>query len=157
MKGPERLRTQVTHIPVLVRVPGNQFAGKRVSGFVQIPDLLPTFLGRLNLKSPSRVTGEDLWPYVSGERTNQRDHVVSAYGYIASVRTPEWNYSAVWNKEKYIGQYKPQLYDRKNDPQELTNVADKHPAVLKELHGKLERYIASGWEITRGSFNEKVG
>ncbi len=157
VKGPERLRTQVTHIPVLVRVPGNQFAGKRVSGFVQIPDLFPTFLGRLNLKSPSRVTGEDLWPYVTGERTNRRDHAISAYGYIASVRTPEWNYSAVWNREKYVGDYKPQLYNRPKDPQELTSVADQHTLVIKELHSKLEQYIASGWDITRGSFNERVG
>lgn len=157
VKGPERLRTQVTHIPVLVRVPGNQYAGKRVPGFAQIPDIFPTLLGRLNLKPPSRVTGEDLWPYVSGERTNQRDHIVSAYGYIASVRTPEWNYSAIWNKEKYTGTYKPQLYNRQSDPEELTNVAERNPAVVKDLHAKLERYIASGWAITRGSFNEKVG
>jgi arylsulfatase A-like enzyme len=157
VKGPERLRTQVTHIPVLLRVPGNQHAGKRMSGFAQIPDVLPTLLGLLNLKPPARVTGEALWPYVTGARTNQRDHVVSAYGYIASVRTPEWNYSAVWNKEKYKGDYQPQLYNRKKDPQELRDVASQHPAVVKELHAKLARYIASGWEITRGSFNEKAG
>lgn len=45
----------------------------------------------------------------------------------------------------------------KGRPQELANVADKHSAVVKDLHGKLERYIASGWEITCGSFNEKAG
>jgi arylsulfatase A-like enzyme len=157
LKGPERLRTQVTHIPVLVRLPGNQYAGKRVSGFVQIPDILPTLLGRLDLKSPSRVTGEDLWPLISGARGSRRDHVVSAYGYIASVRTPEWNYSAIWNKEKYVGEYKPQLYNRKKDPEELTSVADQHPSVVKDLHAKLERYIASGWDVTHGSFNEKAG
>jgi arylsulfatase A-like enzyme len=157
VKGPEKLRTQVTHIPVLIRVPGNQYAGKRISGFVQIPDLLPTFLGRLNLKPPSRATGEDLWPFVTGEQTNKRDHAISAFGYVASVRTQEWNYSAVWNREKYIGTYKPQLYDRKHDPHELRNVADQHPAVLKDLQSKLDRYIASGWDITQGSFNEQVG
>jgi arylsulfatase A-like enzyme len=157
VKGPDRLRKQVTHIPLLMRAPGNQFAGKRVPGFVQVPDIAPTILGQLNLKSPSRVTGQDLWPYVTGERTNTRDHVVSAYGYIAAVRTPEWNYSAVWSREKYTGTYKPQLYNRKKDPDELKNVAEEHPAVVKGLHGKLEQYIASGWEITGGSFNEKAG
>jgi arylsulfatase A-like enzyme len=156
-KGPERLRTQVTHIPVVLHVPGNPYASKRVSGLIQIPDILPTLLGRLNLKPPSRATGEDLWPYISGERTNRRDHIVSAYGYVASVRTAEWNYSAVWNKEKYIGQYKPQLYDCKKDPEELTSVADKYPYVVKELQRKLESYIASGWQTTHGSFNERAG
>lgn len=157
VKGPERLRKQVTHIPLLVRVPGNQFAGKRVSGFVQIPDIAPTILGRLNLTPPTRVTGQDLWPYVTGERVNPRDHVVQAYGWIAAVRTPEWNYSAIWNREKYVGEYKPQLYDRRKDLDELKTVADGNPAVIRELQSKLERYIASGWGLTNGSFNEKAG
>lgn len=157
VKGPERLRRQVTHIPLLLKMPGKQFAGKRASGFVQIPDIAPTILGRLNLKPPARMTGEDLWPYVTRERTNRRDHVVTAYGWIGAVRTAEWNYSAVWNPKKYTGQYKPQLYSRKQDRDELTTVTDDHPAVVKELHAKLERYIASGRGITSGSFNEKAG
>lgn len=157
VKGPEKLRTQVTHVPLILRAPDKQFAGRKVSGFVQVPDYLPTFLGRLNLKGSSRITGEDLWPYVTGEKTNRRDHVISAYGYIASVRTKEWNYSAVWNREKYAGHYAPQLYNLKSDPQELQNVAERHPNVLAELQSKLDRYIASGWDITRGSFNEQVG
>ncbi len=156
VKGPERLRKQVTHIPLLIKTPGNQFAGKRVSGFAQIPDIMPTILGRLNLKPPSRVTGQDLWPYVAGQSSNTRDHVVQAYGYIAAVRTPEWNYSAVWNREKYVGNYAPQLYNRQKDPDELHSVAEQNPAVVKELHAKLEQYIATGWGITGGSFNEKA-
>jgi arylsulfatase A-like enzyme len=156
VKGPERLRRQVTHIPLLVRVPGNQGPGKRVSGFVQLPDIVPTILGRLNLKSPSRVTGEDLCPYVTGTRTNKREYAVQSYGWIGAVRTPEWNYSAVWNREQYVGEYKPQLYNRRKDPDELHTVAEQNPAVVKELHKKLEEYIASGREITNGSFSERL-
>ena len=154
LKGPEKLRRQVTHIPLLVRVPGTQFAGKRVGGFVQTPDVMPTLLGRLNLKAPNRVTGTDLWQYVTGDKKNTRDNAITAFGYIASVRTPEWNYSAIWNREKYVGEYAPQLYDRKGDPDELKNVAAQNPAVVKELQKKIETYISSGWEITRGTFNE---
>jgi len=141
----------------LVRVPGGQFAGKRVPGFVQITDLVPAILGRLNLKAPSRVAGEDLWPYVSGERRNNCDHVVSAFGYITSIRTKEWNYSAIWNREKYQGRYATQLYDTRKDPTELTTVAERHPAVAKELQAKLDEYISSGWSITSGGFNEATG
>ena len=156
-KGPERLRKQVTHAPLIVRIPGSEYAGKRVSGFVQAPDVLPTLLGRLNIKSPSRVTGEDFWPYVIGAHTNTRDHAISAYGYLASVRTPEWNYLGIWNKEKYAGRFAPQLYDRRKDPDELKNVIDAHPAVARALQSKLDTYVSEGWEITKGSFNEQVG
>jgi len=161
LKGPEKLRKQVLHIPLLIRTPQGSnnavSAGKRVPGFAQPTDVLPTLLGRLNLKPSPRVTGEDLWSYVTGERTNRRDHIVTAFGYIGAVRTPEWNYSAIWNREKYVGKYKPQLYDRRKDPDELVSVADQNPSVVAALHTKLEQYIASGWEITDGSFNEKVG
>jgi arylsulfatase A-like enzyme len=97
-----------------------------------------------------------LWPYIAGEKTNNREFVVSSYGYIAAVRTPEWNYSAVWNKEKFQGSYSPQLYDLKKDPEELHNVADQHPQVLVDLQAKLDQYVASGKDITNGSFSEQL-
>jgi arylsulfatase A-like enzyme len=156
VKGPERLRKQVTHVPLILHVPGHEYDGKRVSGFAQTPDVLPTVLGRLGIKPPARVTGEDLWPYVTNEKTNQRKAAISSYGYIASVRTPEWNYSAIWNKDKYQGEYKPQLYDLKNDPDELHSVADQHPQVLTELQSVLDQYIESGKDLTDGSFSEKL-
>ena len=56
-------------MPLLIHLPKNQYAGKRVSGFAQTADVLPTVLGRLNLKPPARVTGEDLWPYITGEKS----------------------------------------------------------------------------------------
>jgi arylsulfatase A-like enzyme len=156
LKGAERLRTQVTHVPLLVRLPNRRFAGRKVKGFVQLTDVFPTILGRLSLKPPSRVTGQDLWPFIVDEKRNSRDHVVQGFGWIAAVRTLEWNYSAIWNRQQYVGEYAPQLYDTRNDPQELKNVASEHPAVVKELQAKLERYIASGWDITDGSFFERV-
>lgn len=156
VKGPEKLRKQVTHVPLLIHDPKTEFAGKKVSGFVQTADVVPTVLGRLNLKPSARVTGEDLWPFVTGEKTNQREYTVSAFGGIASVRTQEWNYSAVWDKARYKGDYKPQLYDLKNDPNELHSVADQHPQVLSYLQGKLDEYLNSGKEITEGTFSQEL-
>ncbi|HEX8711360.1 MAG TPA: sulfatase, partial [Terracidiphilus sp.] len=52
LKGPDKLRGQVTHVPLLVRVPGDTHAGTQVDGFVQIPDLMPTLLHLLGLKPP---------------------------------------------------------------------------------------------------------
>lgn len=154
-KGPEKLRGQVTHIPLLVRTPGKQYAGKRVSGFVQFPDLMPTLLSLVGLSPPSRVTGRNFWPLVTGETRSLRDYVVQAYGWIASARTPEWNYSQVWKPEAYEGTYHPQLYDLTKDPEELHDVADEYPDVVRQLSGKLKEYMASGEGVTRGSFQEK--
>ena len=127
-------------------------AVKGWGGFVQIPDYVPTLLRRLELEPVPRVTGKDFWPLVTGETRSVHDYATMAYGWIGSVRTPEWNFSAVWNPEEYSGKYPPQLYSREKDPDELTDVADKYPDVVADLKRKLDDYIEAGRGFTRGSF-----
>ena len=86
---------------------------------------------------------------------NRFAHVVSGYGWIACVRDQQWNFSEVWNPTAYRGNYPPQLYDVESDRQELTNVAEKHPDVVRKLSSQLKEYMASGDGITRGSFHER--
>jgi arylsulfatase A-like enzyme len=155
VKGPERLRGQVTHIPLLIRLPGKQFAGRKVSGLIQMPDLMPTLLHLTALKPPSRVTGSNFWPLVTGEMKSLREYAVQAYGWVAAIRTHEWNFSEVWKPEGYEGEYRPQLYDLREDPEELRSVADRYPDVTRKLSAQLKDYLRSGEEITRGSFQEK--
>jgi hypothetical protein len=138
----------------LTRPPGG--AGLYAPLLYRAKCLVPTLLGRLNLKAPPRVTGQDLWPYAAGRRSNNRDHIVPGFGWIASVRTPEWNYIAVWNPEKYPGSFAPQLYNSRKDPQELKNVIDSYPHVANDLDARLRAYIDGGWEITKGSFAGRV-
>jgi len=155
LKGPEKLRGQVTRIPLLIRLPGKQHARRRVSGFVQIQDLMPTLLSLLGLKSPSRVTGSSFWPLVTGQTRSIREYAVQAYGWIAAIRNREWNYSRIWKPEGYQEKYAPQLYDLTKDPQELHDVADKHSDVTRQLSAQLMEYLRSGEALTRGSFQEK--
>ena len=127
-----------------------------MSGFVQIQDIMPSLLGLLGLRSPSRVTGQDFWPMVTGETSSIRDHVVQGYGWIGAVRTPEWNCSAVWNPEKYEDDYAPQLYNTEKDADELTSVADKYPDVVADLRKKMDEYIAAGEGLTKGHFHGQL-
>lgn len=154
-KGPARLRGQVTHVPLLVRMPRKQYAGKRVSGFVQLPDVMPTMLHLLGLKFPTRVTGKNFWPLVTGETKSLRDYTVHAYGWIAAVRDKEWNCSLIWNQKYHKASYPPQLYNLSEDPQELHNVAAKYPDVVKRLLPRVEEYMADGARITDGTFRQK--
>ncbi len=154
-KGPEKLRGQVSHIPLLIRVPGEESAGKRVPGLIQVTDVMPTLLHLLELKSPSRVTGINFWPLVTGETKSLRDYAVQTYGWTGAVRTREWNYNEIWKPEAHRQPYSPQLYNLEKDPKELTNVAENYPDVARLLSAKLKEYIASGEGISRGSFNER--
>ena len=167
LKGPDKLRRQVTQVPLLVHVPGNLHAGKKVQGFVQHPDVMPTLLGHLAIQPPSRVTGKNFWPLVSGEAASIHDHVVQSYGWVAAIRNKEWSYTEIWKpdarEEKYRKfpgaaetPYQPQLYNLQDDPKELTDVADKHPDVARQMSARLKDYIASGQGLTLGSFNGKA-
>jgi arylsulfatase A-like enzyme len=116
---------------------------------------MPTLLSLLGLRPPSRATGSNFWPLVTGETKSLRDYAVQAYGWIAAVRTPEWNYSQIWKPEAYQGKYSPQLYNLEKDPEELKNFADNYPDIVRQLSAKLNEYLASGEGLTRGSFQEK--
>ena len=164
LKGSDKLRNQVTRIPLLVHTPANPYAGKKVEGLASIPDVMPTILGRMDLKSPSRVTGRDLWPLAAGNTRSVHDYVVQAYGWVAAVRDRQWSYSEIWKPEAKQAKfhkspgapaatYQPQLYNLERDAQELTDVAEKYPDVARQMSGKLKEYIASGEGLTLGSFN----
>ncbi len=141
-KGEQRLRTQVTHVPLMIYHPRQNWAGRRVKGFVQHTDVMPTILELLAVKAPSRVTGRSLTGGASPES------IFIGWGEHASIRTPEWCYIGHWSP----GTPFEQLYDLKRDPLELNDVADRHPALVREFRGRLKNYVASGWDVTRGTF-----
>jgi len=134
-------------------LPDKRHAGRHVGGFVQMPDVMPTLLGLMGLKPPPRATGSNAWPLATGETRSLRDFVVQTYGWVGAIRTPEWNYSQVWNPEAKKVSYRPQLYNLQKDPEELTDVIDRHPDVAKRLAGLMREYVASGQGMTVGSFN----
>lgn len=166
LKGPDKLRGQVTHIPLIVRPPGSEHAGKRIGGLVQVPDVMPTLLHLLNLKPPSRVTGTNVWPLVTGATRSIHEDVVHTYGWVGAVRNHEWSYTEIWEPKARQGKfhvvpgaplviYKPQLYNLEKDPDELTDIAEKYPDIARKMSAKLKEYVASGRGLTFGYFNER--
>jgi arylsulfatase A-like enzyme len=108
-----------------------------------------------------------LWGLVTGETKGDRDSVVQTYGWVGAVRDKEWSYTEIWKPEARQDQYhvspgaplatyQPQLYNLQQDPQELTDVADKYRDVARRYSAKLKEYIASGEGKTGGSFNAKA-
>ena len=166
-KGPDKLRNQVTHIPLMIRTPGNPYAGKKVAGLTEIPDVMPTLLGRLNLKSPSRVTGKDLWPLASGVTRKMHEYLVQAYGWVAAVRNQEWSYSEIWKPEArqalvpQVSRRAPLLRISRNFTTSWMTRRNswtsrrKYRDVAHQMSAKLKEYISSGVDLTFGSFNSQ--
>ncbi len=152
-KAETRLRRQVTNVPLLISDPRKNHDGRKIRGFVQHPDVVPTALELLDLKSPKRVTGESFAPMLAGSRSGGlRDTIITGWGIHASVRTEEWNYITRWTGQ---GSFQ-EIYDLKKDPEELANVVDQNAPVAQEYRKKLEAYIASGRGVTEGTFHRDL-
>lgn len=54
------LYPEVLHVPLVVKFPGGQFAGQRVSAPVQLIDLLPTLLDVIHVEKPDSLAGISL-------------------------------------------------------------------------------------------------
>ncbi len=119
-KGETRIRDQVTHVPLAVYHPRRQWEGRRIGGYVQHIDLMPTLLELLDVPAPQRVTGQSLVPLIEARRDSGRDHTITGWGEHASIRTPEWNYIGRWSP----GPPFEQLYDLRKDPLEMKDVAE---------------------------------
>ncbi|MGH9663397.1 MAG: sulfatase, partial [Bryobacteraceae bacterium] len=56
-KAETRIRTQVTHVPLMIYHPSEEWAGRKIPGFVQHTDLMPTVLETLGVPAQKRVSG----------------------------------------------------------------------------------------------------
>lgn len=156
-KGRDRLRNQVTQVPLIIRHPGGEAAGRRVRGFCQHPDIMPTILRLLDEPIPDRVLGRNLWPQVKGDNTAVPEFVVSGFGTHACVRTAQWNYVRTWVKSSRVNEGSvEELYDLRADPRELTNVVADHRDVARELAAQLQAYIKKMAPLTTGSFQKSA-
>jgi arylsulfatase A-like enzyme len=147
-KGETRIRTQVTHVPLAIYHPHRQWEGRHIGGFVQHTDLMPTLLELLDVKAPSRVTGESLVRLIEERRDSAREVTVTGWGEHGAVRTKEWLYIGRWSS----GPAFEELYNVQKDSLELDEVSAKNPTVIKDFRQKLKQYVDTGWATTKGTF-----
>ncbi len=159
---------ELAHIPWIMRFPDTLGAGKRISSFIQPPDLTPTildflgitkkltlqFLAPVGLTFPQdmvtkrrevKLTGRSLLPLVRGEVEEVRDFAVTAHFKRQwGLRTKDWTYLY------HPGKDRPnELYDRKNDLAEQNNVIKDQAEVAKQLEGKLLTFAGEMTEASK--------
>ena len=141
-KSRENLRPYNTRIVWYMRHPDGP-KSKVVNAYVQSHDVMPTILGLLDV--PYEADGENVWPLVTGEKTNIRDYIISAWashavgpaGAHVSVRDDEWAYFCAVHDEEAGDE----LYRWTDDPQEEQNVRDEDPDVVALQRRRIEALI----------------
>lgn len=134
--------------PCIMRFPGRIPAGTVCSQPGMSIDILPTIAALTGTKLPKhKIDGKDQWAMISGDGKSAQEAYFIYWGqHLQAVRSGPWKLHfphtyptlVTPGKDGKPGQMKQAqtelaLFDLAADPNETTNVAEKHPEVVKRL------------------------
>lgn len=151
-------------VPFLIRWPGKAKGGSVNHAMVSVADLLATTAAIVGEELPkASEAAEDSYSFlpaiVTGEngteaKTAERKELIvhSASGVFA-IRRGAWKWVEgipvddikPGARKTQDDQFRAQLYNTHDDPSETRDVSDKHPEVVAELRGLLDRYRDGGY------------
>lgn len=118
---------EVFDIPLMIRFPKAQHAGKTSDMFVQHQDISAVILEAANVTPPVEIDGQSFLPAVLKGKTGIRDHVTVGWSATLTVITEQW-----WLNCKVDGTG-VLLYDLKTSDPFAENVAKSNPGVVGKL------------------------
>jgi arylsulfatase A-like enzyme len=141
-------------VPFFVHWPsGGLTGGRDVNQLAAHVDVLPTLGELCELELPSGghpIDGMSLAPLLRSKNIDVPDRTILVHS--QRIEKPvKWRKSAVMtNRWRFVNG--KELYDMSVDPGQKTNVADKHPKVVKQLTGSYETW----WKSIDTRFNDYV-
>ena len=130
LKGVDRLYNEILHVPFMIRMPGAEQAGRRVSAITQFQDFLPTMLDLLGLGANSvDLPGRSFRAVIEGETDEHRELIICGYrdGLDRVIRNREWSLILRPPGEP------TELYNLQDDPAERNNVAADNPGLIRDF------------------------
>jgi arylsulfatase A-like enzyme len=130
--------------PILMRYPKEIKPGTSVDKLVQNIDFAPTFLDYAGVKAPKDMQGESLCKVATGKYVKWRDAVYYQYYEFPGEHRVKRHYGIRTERYKLIHFYydidKWELYDLKEDPNEMKNIYNNPAYVLvqNEMHSRLK-------------------
>ena len=130
---------ELIRVPLVVKLPGNRGAGKRIAEQVQGIDVVPTVLEAMGVPLPSDLGGQPLQRTLAGVTTPRPALAeISHRGFVAhGVRT---------EADKFVRRFSPdddELYfDLRRDPKEQTSIAASNTERVRLLQAQAEAGMA---------------
>ncbi len=125
----------VTHVPLMMRIPGMAQAGAETETPVSLIDLFPTLLDLCDLPQPNHaLDGRSLLPLLNDPAGNNwQEPVITTYGVgNYALRDRRWRYIRYSDGSE-------ELYDHSTDPHEYQNLAS-HPG-YGSIIGQLKKHL----------------
>ncbi|MFQ5670811.1 MAG: sulfatase-like hydrolase/transferase [Acidobacteriota bacterium] len=145
------LNGEALQVPLMVRWPEDEMAGKRVAAPVTLLDIAPTVLEAAGMERPAEYVGVSL-AAVAGKRRHREFLVAQRMRYLYKERplgVRNWRagdgFAIMAGPFKYIEDagMPAALFDVNRDPFELHNLMDQQLAIETELRHKLSAWKAA--------------
>ena len=142
------------HVPLIIRYPKKVPAGRRVQGYNQHKDLVPTILELAGVRNQLKFDGQSLMKLVRGRRASfASEFYITECTWMRKHgwRTPQWKLIVALEPDFH---FKPpvELYNLVEDPGEERNVARQHSDIVQSLRERMDRFIQKR-EIETGNRN----
>lgn len=134
-----------------------QLRGKIVREVAHILDIMPTVIDLSEADYPSIANGElipepagiSLVPLFSGKKRDGHDYLFFEHQLNCAVRSGDWKAISTY------GEYNWELYNIKTDRNELKNVADKHPEIVKRLDRAWRNWALNSKVAPKGRWQDR--
>ena len=143
------------HVPCYWRWPGHFKPGHKVDRIAAHIDITPTLLSLCQVEKPAKVQfdGRSLEPLLRGDQVDWQDRTLFWQWHRGN--TPELNRACAarsqdWKIVQHVGIQEGSalpkepmfaLYDMKNDPLEMKNVAADHPDIVTKMRKDYEAWF----------------
>src|SRR5262249_31587134 len=139
------LGEELSHLPLVVRLPRRAEAGRRVAALTQPCDLLPTLLEGFGLTSPA-LHGKSLWPLMTGQTESVRAYACAGAGLSGgewldwALRTPDWGLLV---SRRLSGDFpdRSRLFVKPEDRWEVNDVAQHHLELVEHMIRALDAFV----------------
>jgi len=132
------LYREAIQVPLLLKLPGQELAGTRVSAGAQLVDIYPTLAELIDLPPAEDLPGASLLGLLE---TDSPERVVYSETFYPRLHLG-WSdlASLVEGRYHYIHGPDPELYDLVEDPGETKNILRDERRVFGDLRQRLEQY-----------------
>lgn len=128
-----------THVPLMIRIPGNENNGKHSPALVELVDIYPTIVDLCRLPQPQqKLEGTSLKKVLENPDIKWKKTIFSHRAYavdIVGVKTHQYNLIDFAGDSIH-------LYDRSRDPENLNDISGTHPRIVH----KLMKIKQAGWQ-----------
>ena len=135
----QTLFENATRIPLIISAPNSENTGKKSMSPVELIDLYPTLMDLTNISIPQNVVGKSLEPLMNNVNASVRESALTRWRNGYSIKTKRYRLTK-WGIDGELGY---ELYDHKNDKNELINLAKNqdYNEVMDSLKLEIEQRI----------------